>query len=223
MKKLMRYCLPRIICFRRKSRFLRVVLDQDADEDSLSIFVHRPLSRLYHSPIEKISRCAPPPIPHEATGNEDRTYWLHTKKCLEAAETAINLYALPIPILQHTPVGICSIALSTLANISACSYVLSGAEWYRTRDRIRLGLGGLKKFGEVWAIGRRTEKETKKIARHVFQLPRPGMEMAGSFDFEMLGYESLTGLEDLGGIDYLNMLDGVMPQQQIGNGIMDRV
>jgi hypothetical protein len=138
-------------------------------------------------------------------------YWLHTKKCLEAAETAINLYALPIPILQHTPVGICGIVLSTLANISACSYVLSG------------GLGGLKKFGEVWSVGRRSEKETKKIARHVFTLPRPGMETAGSFDFEMLGDESLTGFEDLGGMDYLNLLDGVVQQQQIGNTIMGRV
>ncbi|KAG0651387.1 Zinc finger transcription factor 37 [Hyphodiscus hymeniophilus] len=173
----------------------------------LFIFIHRPLSRLYHSPIEKISRCAPPPIPHEPTGNEDRTYWLHTKKALEAAETAISLYALPIPILQHTPIGICGIALSVLANISACSYVLSGAEWYRTRERIRLGLGGLKKFGEVWAIGRRTERETKKIARSVFQLPRPGMEMSGSFDFEMLGDESLTGFEDFSGMGYLNLLD----------------
>ena len=194
--------------------------------NSLFIYIHRPLSRLYHSPIEKISRCAPPPIPHEVTGNEGRMYWLHTKKCLEAAETAINLYALPIPILQHTPVGICGIALSTLANISACSYVLSGAEWYRTRDRIRLGLGGMKKFGEVWAIGRRTEKETKKIARHVFQLPRPGLETAGSFDFEVPGDESLTGFEDLGGIDYLNLLDGAMQQQQqqqIANSIMGRV
>jgi len=109
--------------------------------------------------------------------------------------------------------GICRIALSTLANISACSYVLSGAEWYRTRDRIRLGLGGLKIFGEVWAIGRRTEKETKKIARHVFQLPRPGMEMAGNFDFEMLGNESLTGFEDLGTLDYLGLLDSDLQNQ----------
>ena len=86
-----------------------------------------------------------------------------------------------------------------------------------------MGLGGLKKFGEVWSIGRRTEKETKKIARHVFQLPRPGMEMAGSFDFELLGDESLTGFEDLGGMNYLNLLDETMQQQQMANSIMSRV
>jgi hypothetical protein len=187
----------------------------------LFIYIHRPLSRLFHSPIEKMSSCAPPMIQRDPTGNEDRMYWLHTKKCLEAAEAAIGLYALPIPILQHTPVGICGIALSTLANISACAYVLSGAEWCRTRDRIRLGLGGLKKFGEVWAIGRRVEKETKKIARNVFALPRPGMESAG-FDFEVLGDETLNGFQDLEGMDYLNFGDAGMQQQMMANRGMGR-
>ena len=155
-------------------------------------------------------------MPREVTGQESRTYWLHTKKVLEAAETAISLYALPIPILQHTPIGICGIAHSSLANISACSYVLSGAEWYRTRDRIRLGLGGLKKFGEVWAMGRRTEKDTKKIARHVFQLPKPGLEMSGSFDFEMLGGESLMGFDNLGGMEYMDLMDGGLGTPEMG-------
>jgi hypothetical protein len=160
----------------------------------LFIYIHWPLSRLYQAPIEKISRCAPPPVPREITGNEDRTYWLHTKKTLDAAENAINLYALPIPILQHTPIGICGITLSILANISACSYMLQGAEWYRTRDRIRLGLGGLKKFGEVWAVGRRAEMESKMIGRHVFVFPTQemaAMETAGAINSDMLGDEAV--------------------------------
>jgi hypothetical protein len=203
-------------------------------ECSLLVCIHRPLSRLYHSPIEAISSCAPPPPPHEISGHKDRSYWLHTKKTLEAAEAAINLYALPIPILQHSPLGICGIALSTLANLSACAYILSGGEWYRTRDRIRLGLGGLKKFGECWKTARRTERETKKVARNVFALPRPGeinLHPGGGYEYDMLnggigngnghghglgahqiavnnvGQENLTGFEDLGGIDYLSMLE----------------
>jgi hypothetical protein len=128
--------------------------------------------------MEKISHCAPPPPDHDTT-NEDKTYWLHTKKTLEAAEAAVNLYALPTSIINHTPLGICGIVLSTLANLSACAYILTGSEWYRTRDRIRLGLGCLKTFSEVWEVSRWTEKETKKIARTVFAMPRPGMERAG--------------------------------------------
>lgn len=147
----------------------------------LLVHIHRPLSRLYHSPIEKVSHCAPPPPDHNTTSIEDKTYWLHTKKTLEAAEAAINLYALPTSIINHTPLGICGIVLSTLANLSACAYILTGSEWYRTRDRVRLGLGCLKTFSEVWEVSRWTEKETKKIARTVFAMPRPGMERAGAF------------------------------------------
>jgi hypothetical protein len=38
----------------------------------------------------------------------------------------------------------------------------------------------LKTFSEVWEVSRWTEKETKKIARTVFAMPRPGMERAGA-------------------------------------------
>jgi len=91
-----------------------------------------------------MSQCAPPPPLKENTGSEDRTYWLHTKKTIDAAEAAISLYALPIPLLQHTPIGICGVALITLANLSACAFTLQGPEWHRARVRIRLGLGTLK-------------------------------------------------------------------------------
>jgi hypothetical protein len=179
---------------------------------SLFIYLHRPLSRLYYSPIEQIPRSPPPPILTGVTGQNDRTYWLHTKKVLEAAETAIKLYTLPTPILQHSPLGICGIVIFTLANISACSHVLSGPEWHRTRDRIRLGLGGLKKFGEVWKIGERTEKETKKIAKHVFTLPSPDPETVNAtttglgHDFELLGDDNLFAFEGLGQLDYMGLV-----------------
>lgn len=130
---------------------------------------------------------------------------------------------------------------------------MQGAEWYRTRDRIRLGLGGLKRFGEVWSAARRTERETKKIARSVFALPRPGVKRAVSWDgvgtshieehsnasgssmpMANLPYEypiidqmalhehgihdghgNLTGFEDLGGMDYLSMLDHTQIMDQV--------
>jgi hypothetical protein len=56
--------------------------------------------------------------------------------------------------------------------MSACANIPEGAEWLRTRDRIRLGLGTLKVYGEVRPLAQRTEKELKKIARQVFAEPR---------------------------------------------------
>ncbi|THV45431.1 hypothetical protein BGAL_0490g00060 [Botrytis galanthina] len=149
---------------------------------TLLVVIHRPLSRLYHSPLEKISGCAPPPPTSPPTGNEDLTRWLHTKKTIEAAQTAMNLYALPSPILLHTPLGICGITKATLANLSACAYVYNNrgddrerggnfersGEWKMARDRIRLGLGATKVLAGVWEGARGTERELKTIARGVF-------------------------------------------------------
>ncbi len=187
----------------------------------LLVFIHRPLSRLYHSPIEKISQCARPPSQRQLTGEEETTYWLHTKKTLEAAEAAISLYALPCDIIRHTPLGICSLAISTLANLSACTYILTGPEWYRTRDRIRLGLGGLKAFGETWPLSCRTGKETKMIARSVFALPKPGTSVnhsdygivhpPASADCEALdaGWQELNGIDYFGPWNGLTGMDGI--------------
>jgi hypothetical protein len=147
----------------------------------LLVHIHRPLSRLYQCPSEKISQCAPPPPDQDNPTIDDKSYWLHTKKTLEAAEAAVNLYALPCSIINHTPLGICGIVLSTLANLSACAYIFTGSEWFRSRDRIRLGLGCLKTFSEIWEVSRWTEKETKKIARTVFEMPKPGVERGGVF------------------------------------------
>lgn len=90
---------------------------------------------------------------------------------------------------------------------------------------MRLGLGSAKKLGEVWSVSRKVEKQTKKIARAVFSMPRPETEVAGSsggsvpqdhgsiqhFDYQMTGHGhvpgQMTGFENLGGLEYLSMLE----------------
>ncbi|KAJ8066195.1 hypothetical protein OCU04_005281 [Sclerotinia nivalis] len=191
---------------------------------TLLVVIHRPLSRLYHSPLENISRCAPPPPTSPPTGNEDLTRWLHTKKTIEAAQTAINLYALPSPILLHTPLGICGITKATLANLSACAYVYDdrgdgnrgeregkeSAEWRMARDRIRLGLGATKVLAGVWEGARGTERELKIIARGVFANASLGVERSrgstpgmggvmGSTSIHGGFAERTTGFEGTGG------------------------
>ncbi|TVY28318.1 hypothetical protein LHYA1_G003698 [Lachnellula hyalina] len=221
----------------------RGVIDKDEQVDELLfqaqgllqvllIFIHRPLSRLAHSPIEKISRCAPPPSSLTSPPNP-RTLWLHTRKTILAAETAIDLLALPCPLLNHTPLSACSFTLTTLACLSACCYVLEGQEWLRMRDRVRLGLGGLKAFGEVWGTSRRTEGETKRIARAVFEAggtgegssgmsPETGQLVNSGDSVEQIGFGGAgdmmggmeMGWEDLREMEYLGMLDRMGQQGQ---------
>jgi hypothetical protein len=190
---------------------------------SLLIYIHRPLSRLYHSPLEKLSRCAPPPPNTNLTGSEDLTQWIHTRKTIDAAQTAINLYALPSPILLHTPLGICGITKATLANLSACAYVFDprgekgGNAWNMTRDRVRLGLGATKTFAQVWAGAKGTERELKKIARGVFaaagldvERVRDRVRGRGSRGVSpFAGMSSGGGRHGIAGMGYVGMVGGV--------------
>lgn len=153
--------------------------------------------------MENLISIAPPPPSTALTVYEDKMYWLHTKKSLDAAEAVLNLYALPIPILQHSPMSILGMPLCMLAYLSACKYFLQGGDWYRARDRIRLGLGGLKKMGEVWPLARKAEKEIKQIARGAFQLPRPESQGISSFQIDYMGFDA----QDFGGLVDFDMQD----------------
>ena len=119
--------------------------------------------------MECVSECAPPP-PEQPGDDRQRSYDFHTTKILGAANAAIDLFALPSPVVMHTPLVICGLTLAILAQISACTFVLKDADYVAGRDRVRLGLGAVKEFGEVWPVGRKSVKEVKVIAREVLSL-----------------------------------------------------
>jgi hypothetical protein len=125
-------------------------------------------------------------------------YWLHTKKTLDAAEAVLHLQALPVPIMSHSPLSILGLPLCLAVYLSACTYILKGDDWYRARDRIRLGLGGLKKIGEVWAVARKAETEIKLMAQSVFGSPRAPLQGMGDFptDFETFSVEEFASQDD---------------------------
>ncbi|KAI9679757.1 MAG: hypothetical protein M1817_004771 [Caeruleum heppii] len=94
-------------------------------------------------------------------------YDIHTTKALEAAQAGLGLFTLPGPFIMHTPLVLCGLTLSMLAQISACTYVLSGMEYSKARDRVRLGLGVVKAFAEVWPLGGKAVNEVRTIATAV--------------------------------------------------------
>jgi hypothetical protein len=77
----------------------------------------------------------------------------------------------------------------------------------------------LKTFSEVWEVSRWVEKETKKIARTVFAMPRPGLETSGSGSFGPAGglkvweqpplQEPVAGWSDLAELDYSGLFNGI--------------
>lgn len=136
---------------------------------SLKVYLHRPRSQLGYCSIERTSKCAPPPT-EKSLVDQQRAYDFHTTKVLEAVADAIGLFTVPTPFVSHSPLLICALTVSILAQLSACRFKLTGTAYEAARDRVRLGLGVIKAFSEVWAVGIATVKELQIIAREMLRL-----------------------------------------------------
>lgn len=80
------------------------------------------------------------------------------------------MLTLPGRVILHTPFTICMIATITIAHLSACRHVLTGEALTLARERIRVAMGALEIFAEVWPRGKRVVKEVKIVARELLSL-----------------------------------------------------
>jgi hypothetical protein len=65
--------------------------------------------------------------------------------------------------------SVCAIASPTIANLCACQY-LHGDALREARDRIRVGIGALESFAQVWPRANKIVREVKIIARQLLGL-----------------------------------------------------
>jgi hypothetical protein len=118
----------------------------------------------------------------------------------------VDLLTLPINILKMSPFTVCQIATPTVALISACKNVLHGEEVIAARERIRVAIAAIEKFGEVWPRAASTAKELKIIAREIFGIkktPRsPGVLVPTTLQqytqpTDALSYQEFSFLDEL--------------------------
>lgn len=62
------------------------------------------------------------------------------------------------------------IANVTIAHLSACRFLYSGDKRTRSREKIRLAMGTLKRLSEHWIMGKRTYREIGIVARELLSL-----------------------------------------------------
>jgi hypothetical protein len=130
-----------------------------------------------YSAIESVSSCAPPPPPDRLAAVYYRDAHIHTAKILRSIEKLTDLLTLPTRMAMHTPFTICMVATMTIAHLSACKHVLQGEALKVARERIRVAMGALEIFAEVWPRGRKVVREVKTIARELLSLGlSPGVE-----------------------------------------------
>jgi Fungal specific transcription factor domain len=140
--------------------------------------IHRPLSDLSYSAIESCSRCAPPAPPQRLSPARAQESQIHTMKILHAIEKLTDLLTLPTRFTRHTPFVICMIAVTTIAHLSACKYVLGGRDLKVARARVRTAMGALKAYEDIWPLGKRTYREVGIVAREILSLDQAGAQRA---------------------------------------------
>jgi len=86
-----------------------------------------------------------------------------------------DMLTLPCRMAVHTPFSICIIANITIAHLSACKHILKGEQLRVARERIRVAMGSLEIFSEVWPRGEKVVREVKTIAKELLSLG-PGAE-----------------------------------------------
>jgi hypothetical protein len=181
-----------------------------------TVDIHRYLSTLTYSAIEAISSCAPPPPPERLAPVFYRDAHIHTAKILRAIERMTDLLTLPGRIAVHTPFTICMVATTTIAHLSACKNVLQGEPLQVARERIRVAMGVLEIFAEVWPRGKNVTREVKTVARELLSLAppsevqKPVENQSVPFSFAphiqshspQLGSDSFAGLDSSGYFDF---------------------
>ncbi|EAS35802.2 C6 transcription factor [Coccidioides immitis RS] len=132
--------------------------------------LHRELSDLAYSPIESVSRCAPPSPAerlHVFPSNETHG---HTLRVLSSIEKVGRLLNVVTAFDTCTPFLISMIANTTVAHLSACKHLFRGRRLQMEREKIRLSMAALKSLSEFWPLGRRTYTELGIIARESLSL-----------------------------------------------------
>ncbi|OQE46957.1 hypothetical protein PENCOP_c001G06717 [Penicillium coprophilum] len=147
-----------------------------------TVEIHRPLSALSHSAIESVSRCAPLAPSEQLKCNSVQERDLHTFKCTQAINSIDELLTLPTNMKNHSPFIICMIANVTIAHLSACRFVFSGDQRVKSREKIRLTMGTLKRLSEHWSLGKRTYREIGIIARELLSLAKDPPASLGAVD-----------------------------------------
>ncbi|KAF4947505.1 hypothetical protein FGADI_10350 [Fusarium gaditjirri] len=140
------------------------------------MMMYTPFSTLRYDPIEAISSCGspPPPLLLAANGGGGLNRQSHLQKLLQAIRKQNQcLIILPLGSAQLSPFVICMVACCTIAHLVACKSALPEDEAEVARSRIRVCLGTLRHYEDIWPRAKKILLELKRIANCILQ-----MEMA---------------------------------------------
>ncbi|PYH83143.1 hypothetical protein BO82DRAFT_46622 [Aspergillus uvarum CBS 121591] len=138
-----------------------------------SIYLHFPRSDLLSSPaVAAEVICGH----HGPLSIPAFSHHAHAMKAVKAASEISTLASIRMPVVKHTPFFICTLVLSSMVQLAACS-VKAGQMPDPSRDRLTLTIGVFKTLARTWAISQSIMRQIKAVARDVMDLGlRPNMD-----------------------------------------------
>ncbi|KAG8406080.1 hypothetical protein J3459_017459 [Metarhizium acridum] len=89
-------------------------------------------------------------------------------QAVNASKASVELFTLSASPTTHTPFIMCMGSMAAATYISACEYYLKGSEYAHAKDRVRVFLGALRAFEDIWPQARKWSGEVKLMAKAVF-------------------------------------------------------
>ncbi|OAA34710.1 C6 zinc finger domain-containing protein [Metarhizium rileyi] len=109
------------------------------------------------------SRYTPPPSINISGGFNER----HTMQAVSAAKALVDLFTLSTSPTTHSLFIMRMGSMAAATHISACEHYLKGAEDAHAKNRVRVFLGTLRAFENIWPQPRKWSKEIKLMAKAV--------------------------------------------------------
>ncbi|PKS08759.1 hypothetical protein jhhlp_004812 [Lomentospora prolificans] len=136
--------------------------------NAVAVHLHRPRSELNYCTMEILCSKYAPPLPAEVLQPEERSYNRHTHKAVGAAAAFIDLLSVSSRPTSHSPFIMCMGSMAVTTYLSACESGWGGSERTFSRDRVRVFLGVLKAFDDIWPQAAKWSREIKLMARAIF-------------------------------------------------------
>ncbi|KAJ4030509.1 hypothetical protein NW761_000088 [Fusarium oxysporum] len=170
--------------------------------------MYTPFSTLRYDPIEGISTCGspPPPLFLGVSGGGGLNRQSHLQKLLQAIRKQNQcLIILPLGSAQLSPFVICMVACCTIAHLVACKSALPKDEAEVARSRIRVCLGTLRHYEDIWPRAKKILLELKRIANSILQTEMATLHYQPAYT-EVFANQQDTTLGDLFDEEWLDAL-----------------
>ncbi|KAM0421342.1 hypothetical protein ACHAPT_010873 [Fusarium lateritium] len=134
---------------------------------AISILLHQPHSQLDPSPTHPIKACAP-----NTPALSGDVFNQHTKRTIRAAKELSKLITYRVSLLTHTHFFAYMVTLSSTIHLSKWSLAFVAQDDEDLRQNIRLNIGALVKYAEMWSVAQHLGAQVKHIAQEVYQMKK---------------------------------------------------